>query len=155
MTSMFGPGGLREVSSIRPAKNDPSVDHEAETVVGKVRLALRPEHRLAAFCGLLFGAFVPTASYVLVHNPAERLDTRPFMWLAVLAALVYSGLSTYAFGCAAFGSKTKSAAFVVLTEVVLVFSLTDWLGAAALALLVAVNSISAACGLALEGRRRP
>lgn len=118
-------------------------------IVGQVRTATKPRHRLALACGFVLGGFVPTASYVLAHNEAP---TRPLMWCLVTAGLIYSAKTVFDWAKVAFKHPAKALGFVILTEGILTFANTWWLSLAGLAVLVLINGIATGCNLALDRR---
>lgn len=119
-----------------------------EDVISRIRLAGR--HPLALFVGLLLGAFVPVASYVVGHQevPLETGWMRPAL-LLVLGGLAYSAKTVWQWCRLAFGCPWKATGFTVLVEGVMSLSHTPWLALCALALLVAINATDTGCRLAL------
>lgn len=95
------------------------------------------------------GGFVPVATYIIGHY---EVADRPMMWLAVAGGLAYSAKSVFDFATEAFSSPVKALGFVILIEVVMTWAETSALSLAALALLVAINAISAGINLALESK---
>lgn len=119
-------------------------------VVEQVRLALRPGSRLAFVLGVLLGAFVPLATFVLSHH---ELQTTRELWRQpaayfVAGGLLFSAVTMFRWGRLAFDVKAKALGFVVLLEGTMVTSHTRWLALAALAYLCAINGIATACNLA-------
>lgn len=119
------------------------------TVIQQVRRAFAPGARLAGFIGLAIGGFVPVATYTVVHCECAEY---PSLWWLVLGGLVYSALTVFTWASSAFGSRIKAAGFCVLLEGILTFGHTRALGLSALAMLVFINAVSAAC--ALQVRRK-
>jgi hypothetical protein len=119
-------------------------EYAALSVVDQLQRAFSPGHRLAACLGSVLGAFVPVASYELVH---VETVTSPWMWALVAGALLFSGLSVYRWAAAAFASGLKGLGFVVLCEGSMVASHCQWLSLCALGLLIVVNVASASCAL--------
>ena len=120
-------------------------------IMDQVRAATHKTKRLAMVCGAVLGGFVPIASYVLVHQEVQHT---PALWVLVTGGLIYSAKTVFDWTKVAFKHPAKAFGFVVLIEGVLAFSETPWLSGAALALLVAVNGISAGCQLALDAKGR-
>lgn len=122
----------------RPAKAPPGV-------VAQVRMALKPQNRLATTVGAIVGGLVPLASYQLSHHEivsGESLWSQPAAWL-VLGGLVFSALTVAGWARAAFGGWSKAVGFTVLVEGCLLVSRTPWLGFAALGVLVGINAVAA------------
>ena len=119
-------------------------------VVDQVRLALRPRSRLAFGIGLLLGAFVPLATFVISHTELDL--TRP-LWgqlpaLFVAGGLLFSAVTMYGWGKLAFLQRAKALGFVLLLEGTMVTSHTHWLALGALCYLCAINGVATACNLA-------
>ncbi len=119
-------------------------------VVDQVRLALRPRSRLAFGIGLLLGAFVPLATFVISHT---ELDLRRPLWeqlpaLFVAGGLLFSAVTMYGWGKLAFLQRAKALGFVLLLEGTMVTSRTHWLALGALCYLCAINGVATACNLA-------
>jgi hypothetical protein len=119
-------------------------------VVEQVRIAFRREHRLAALWGVLIGGIVPVAIYAVGH---VEVDYREW-WLEpkallVLGGLVFSAGTVFAWARLAFRSAPKALAFTFLLEGVMTFSSQTWLSYVALAYLIVINAIGAACIMAL------
>lgn len=119
----------------------------ALSLVEQIRRAAQVRNRLAMLSGAVLGGFIPIAVYVVAHN---ETSARPPMWLLVAGGLAFSATTVYGFGRSAFGHPVKAAGFVVLMEGVLVFSDTQFLAWAALALLALINAVSTGVSLALE-----
>ena len=114
------------------------------TVIGQVRQSFKPGAKLAGFTGLVIGGFVPVATWSLVHYEVSDV---PALWLLVSGGLLYSALTVYGWGLAAFGNKAKAAGFCLLLEGILTFAHIRALSLTALAVLVFINAVSAACAL--------
>lgn len=119
-------------------------------VVDQVRLALRPRSRLAFGIGLLLGAFVPLATFVISHT---ELDLARPLWaqlpaLFVAGGLLFSAVTMYGWGKLAFLQRAKALGFVLLLEGTMVTSHTHWLALGALCYLCAINGVATACNLA-------
>jgi len=117
------------------------------TVIHQVRRAFMPGARLAGFTGLAIGGFVPVATWTLVHREVTQT---PALWLLVAGGLLYSALTVFSWGVAAFGSKAKSVGFCLLLEGILTFANSHWLSLSALAVLIFINAVSAACALQIR-----
>jgi len=138
---------------------DAPLDHDESriakgdlSIVEQVRSATREGHRLAMLCGMVLGGFVPLATYILAHG---EVAADPRKWALVAGGLLFSATSVFEFGREAFRSILKALGFVVLIEGVMIWSSTEPLSLAALALLVAVNAIATGTNLALQDRRSP
>jgi hypothetical protein len=115
------------------------------TVVDQVRLAFARTDRLAAVVGLLLGAFVPLACYLVSHCELSGdlpLYSQRGAYL-VAGGLAYSAKTVWQWGTVAF----KAAGFVVLLEGVMVTSHIAWLGIVALGYLMAINGVATAFNL--------
>lgn len=124
----------------------------AADIVGQVRLSFRRRNRLATVLGMVLGGFVPVASFVLAHQeivPGKSMLFQVPCWL-VVGGLTYSAKTVFDWARAAFSLRLKALGFVVLLEGVMTGANTTWLAYAALAILVAINSISAGCQLAVR-----
>ena len=117
---------------------------ERLSVIAQVRRAFMPGARLAAMVGLVIGGFVPMASYTLVHF---EVANNPLLWILVVGALLYSGITVFKWALAAFGNQVKAAGFVVLLEGILTFSHIHALSLSALGILIFINAVSSACAL--------
>ena len=123
-----------------------------DSVVYLFRQATLKTNRWAAAIGAVFGAFVPIASYQLVHHEVQG---EPMLWILVTGGLIYSATTVFEWAKTAFKHPLKAWGFVILIEGVLAFSQTDWLSCAALALLVTINSVAAGCALATDYKSKP
>jgi hypothetical protein len=148
------PRSKRRSGSARPA-NSPRRPGPAQitistaqfdrlTVIHQVKRAFLPGARLAGFIGLVIGGFVPVATWTIVHLEVAAM---PALWLLVGGGLLYSALTVFQWGQAAFGNAFKASGFCVLLEGILTFGHTRALSLAALAVLVFINAVSAACAL--------
>lgn len=135
---------LRVVAS-RPARRRRS----ESKIVSQVRAAFAPGARLAATIGLVFGGSIPIESFHVVHHELPLAEGA--LWWALLGlvagGLVFSAKTVWQWAMMAFGDPWKATGFVVLQEGVLLLSSTSWLAYGALALLVGVNAVAAACRL--------
>lgn len=119
------------------------------SVVDAVKKSTHKKNRVSMLCGAVLGGFVPSATYVIGHHDAQA---QPMLWLFVAGGLAYSAISVYEFAKQAFKKPAKALGFVLLIEGAMTFSLTPGLCYAALALLIAINAISAGCNLALDAK---
>ncbi len=120
-----------------------------ESIVHQAKQALQPVNRIPMIAGSILGAFVPVATYTIVHN---EVTSNPALWVLATGGLIYSAMTVYSWAKTAFKHPAKALGFVVLVEGTLTFSGTVWLGFAALAILVAINAIAAGCALANDYR---
>lgn len=97
--------------------------------------------------GAIIGGFVPYASFHVAHYEA---GARPWLWLLVVAALLFSGLSVFEWTRRAFGSIPKALGFVALTEGIMLCTGTPALAATALILLMGINAAATGARLATE-----
>jgi hypothetical protein len=100
--------------------------------------------RARALLGFAVGAFVPLASYTVVH---VEVNTRPLMWFLVAGGLLYSSISVYTWAVKIFRWRLRALGFVVLLESTLTFCGILWLGLAGLAILMLLNALNAAVAL--------
>lgn len=121
-----------------------AAQYDKLTVIQQVKRAFGSGARLAGFVGLVIGGFVPAATYALVHHEVSHY---PLLWALVAGGLLYSATSVFVWARAAFGSIVKALGFVILLEGILTFSHILSLGLSALAILVFINAVSAACAL--------
>ncbi len=124
--------------------------HKESRVVADVRAALDNGNRLPALLGALLGGGMPVASYQTAHHDAAG---NPWLWSVVAGCLLFSSLTVYAWGRAAFGSPAKALGYVLCLEVVMTFSPTEWLAVLALLFLVGINAVATGATLALGERR--
>jgi hypothetical protein len=104
--------------------------------------------RARALLGFAVGAFVPLASYMVVHT---EVDKRPLMWFLVAGGLLYSSTSVYTWAVQMFHWRLRALGFVVLLESTLTFCGIRWLGLAGLAILMLLNALNAAVALQQAG----
>jgi hypothetical protein len=121
-------------------------------VVEQVRLACRPEHRLATACGFALGGFVPVATFLVSHYEYDRATPwyTQLVTLLIVGGLLYSARTVYDWAKLAFQLPAKALGFVVLLEGVMTLSSNGWLACAALAYLVAINGIATGVRLAVR-----
>ena len=146
--------GLVEHLRPRPAPSEDASDtlreqQDPRSIVEQVRSATREGHRLAMACGGVLGEFVPITTYILAHG---EVAADPRKWTLVAGGLLFSATSVFEFGREAFRSILKAFGFVVLVEDVMIWSATEPLSLAALAILVAINAIATGTNLALQDR---
>lgn len=117
-------------------------------IVSQVRVALDSRYRLAAIIGVLFGAFVPFATFSVAHF---EIGTDYYQWLSflVVGGLVYSATTVYGWGRQAFDSGLKAVGFTVLIEGVMTFSSLEWLSYISLGYLIAINGVATGTQLVL------
>lgn len=108
--------------------------------------------RTRALLGFSVGAFVPLASYMVVHT---EVATRPLMWFLVAGGLLYSSTSVYTWAVQMFHWRLRALGFVVLLESTLTFCGIRWLGLAGLAILMLLNALNAAVALQQSGAPQP
>ena len=151
-------GGTRDALSAAMSKRSKRsrevVDRSATTdVVSQLECAIRNPH--AALIGALIGGLVPWFGRTLAH------DQIPTAWssgnqslVAVLIAVVlgcalFSALSVYKFGKAAFGDSKKALGFVLALEGVMLVS-TGATSTVALAVLILINAVANGSVIALS-----
>jgi len=113
-------------------------------VVDQVTVAFSKNNMLATIFGFILGGIVPAFVYEVGHF---EVADRPWLWLLVIGGLLYSAITVYKWGAAAFSSELKSAGFVVLVEGVMTLSNDHYVSGAALGLLIAINKVATACNL--------
>ena len=134
----------------KPAKRRiPAARLDAMSAVEQVTRAFAPAQRLAAVMGFLLGGFIPVATFVIVHY---EVATYPALWVLVVGGLAYSAISVYKWAKMAFQMIIKAAGFVLLLEGVVTFAHTPALPYVGLAVLIAINGISAAVALQTKPR---
>lgn len=119
------------------------------SAVEQVRRAFAPGQRLPAVMGFALGGIMPAASYTLVHA-REGVASNPLLWILVAGGLLYSAPSVFNWARQAFQGQVKALGFVILIEGVATFARIHWISYAGLAVLVAINGISAAVALQVK-----
>jgi hypothetical protein len=147
-------------SNKRSKRSRGVVDRSATTdVVTQLECAIRNPH--AALIGALIGGLVPWFGRTLAH------DQIPSAWSAgnqglvltliavVLGCALFSALSVYKFGKAAFGDSRKALGFVLALEGVMLVS-TGATSTVALAVLILINAVAngSVIALARDATRR-
>lgn len=84
--------------------------------------------------------FLPIASFVMAHYESKD---NPLLWVLVAAALLFSAPTLAAWAQKWAGNQYKAWGFTVLLEGVMVFSHTEALSFAGLAILVVINASNA------------
>lgn len=119
--------------------------------IAQLRHAARSPVALAL--GAALGAFVPVATYTVVHSGSlldliDETTLRWLRWAQVLGGLTVSAKTVYQWFLQAFrGDRAKAFGYVLLVEGALMLSPVPELSYAALALLVLVNAFGAGSGL--------
>jgi len=112
--------------------------------VEQMKRAFAAGNRLSAFMGVILGGFIPIAVYALVHF---EVADQPALWVMVVGGLAFSAISVFKWAESAFHIVLKALGFVVLLEGTVTFASQRWLSLAGLAILVTINSVSAAVAL--------
>jgi len=120
-------------------------------VVDSFKLAFRKKNRTAFLLGSILGGVVPCAAYEVAHF---EVKDNPYMWVIVVACLVYSAKSVFEWANVAFRNCVKAAGFCVILEGVLTFSHCTILAYVVLAILVSINAICAGTGLVLDQKNK-
>ena len=141
-------------TSKRSKRSRGVVDRSATTdVVTQLECAIRNPH--AALIGALIGGLVPWFGRTLAH------DQVPAAWSAgntalvmvmiavVLGCALFSALSVYKFGKAAFGDSRKALGFVLALEGVMLVT-TGTTSVVALAVLILINAVANGSVIALS-----
>ena len=146
--------------SKRSKRTRTTVDRSATTdVVTQLECAIRNPH--AALIGALIGGLVPWFGRTLAHDQvpaawsAGNISLAIVMIAVVLGCAVFSALSVYKFGNAAFGDKRKALGFVLALEGVMLVS-TGTTSVVALAVLILINAVAngSVIALARDATRR-
>jgi hypothetical protein len=130
-----------------------TVDRSATTdVVTQLECAIRNPH--AALIGALIGGLVPWFGRTLAHDQIPSAWTSGNQGLVltliavVLGCALFSALSVYKFGKAAFGDSKKALGFVLALEGVMLVS-TGATSTVALAVLILINAVANGSVIAL------
>ncbi len=130
------------------------VDRSATTdIVTQLECAIRNPH--AALIGALIGGLVPWFGRTLAHDQVPTAWSNGntglvmVMLAVVLGCALFSALSVYKFGKAAFGDSKKALGFVLALEGVMLVT-TGATSAVALAVLVLINAVSNGSVIALS-----
>ena len=143
-TSKRSKGGRKTVKA---------VDRSATTdVVSQLECAIKNPH--AALMGAVIGGLVPWFGRTLAHDqiPSAWSGGNTSLALVMLAVVIgcgiFSGLSVYKFGQAAFGDSKKAFGFVLALEGVMLVS-HGATSAIALAVLIGINAVANGSVIAL------
>jgi hypothetical protein len=141
-------------SSKRSKRSRKTVDRSATTdVVTQLECAIRNPH--AALIGAVIGGLVPWFGRTLAHEEIPSAwsaghDSLAMVMLAVvLGCGIFSGLSVYKFGRAAFGDPRKALGFVLALEGVMLVS-HGATSNVALAVLILINAVANGSVIALS-----
>jgi hypothetical protein len=104
------------------------------------KLSVSEQRTVGQGIAAVAAGFLPVASYIIAHH--EVADS-PVKWLLVIAALVFSAPTLAEWAERWCKGKWKAWGFTALLEGCMVFSSTEYLGYAGLAILVAINCHSA------------
>jgi hypothetical protein len=145
--------------SKRSRRSRGPIDRSATTdIVTQLEIASRNPH--AAAIGAVIGGLVPWFGRTLAHGEIQGTwsSNRPLaiaMVAVVLGCGVFSGLSVYKFGRAAFGDPRKALGFVLALEGVMLVS-HGGTSAVALGVLILINAVSngSVIALARDATRR-
>jgi len=140
-------------SSKRSKRTRKTVDRSATTdVVTQLECAIKNPH--AALIGALIGGLVPWFGRTLAHDQvpaawsAGNTGLALTMVAVVLGCALFSALSVYKFGRAAFGDSRKALGFVLALEGVMLVS-TGATSTVALAALILINAVANGSVIAL------
>ena len=141
-------------TSKRSKRSRGVVDRSATTdVVTQLECAIRNPH--AALIGALIGGLVPWFGRTLAHDQvptAWSAGNTPLvltMVAVVLGCALFSALSVYKFGKAAFGDSRKALGFVLALEGVMLVT-TGATSTVALAVLILINAVANGSVIALS-----
>jgi len=111
--------------------------------IEQVRVAFAGANRLALFFGIIFGGFIPYASYRVFHNEIAWNAHGISMLVFALGALAFSAKTVYQWGFDFFKQdRLKAGGFVLLCEGLMTLTYQKDLGIMALVILVFVNAIA-------------
>lgn len=105
-----------------------------------IKVSVAQKRMVGQFCASIAAGFLPIASYMLAHYESQ---TNPFMWVLVIAALMFSAPTLVDWSKKWCGSTTKAVGFAVLLEGVMIMSHNQILSLVGLVILVAINSSNA------------
>ena len=144
----------------RKSKTARVTEHHATTdIVTQLEITVRNPH--AAAIGALIGGLVPWFGRTLAHSEvptawaAGNTPLALVMVLVVLGCGIFSGLSVYKFGRAAFGDPRKALGFVLALEGVMLVS-HGATSTIALVVLILINAVAngSVIALARDATRR-
>ena len=145
---------LSAAMSKRSKRSRGIVDRSATTdVVSQLECAFRNPH--AALIGALIGGLVPWFGRTLAHDqiPAAWSTGNQSLVLVLIAVVLgcalFSALSVYKFGKAAFGDSRKALGFVLALEGVMLVT-TGTTSTVALAVLILINAVANGSVIALS-----
>jgi len=129
-------------------------DRSATTdIVSQIECSVR--HPQATLIGALIGGVVPWFARSLAHEQvpaawsAGNFSLIAIMIAVVLGCAIFSALTVYKFGCAAFGDARKAIGFTLALEGVMLVS-TGGTSVAALVVLIAINALANGSVIALS-----
>lgn len=128
---------LVAVPEVKPAAK-PKKPAAARKIVPK--LSASEQRTVGQGIAAVAAGFLPVASYIIAHH--EVTDS-PLKWALVLAALLFSAPTLAEWAEKWCKGRWKAWGFTALLEGCMVFSSTEYLGYAGLAILVAINCHSA------------
>lgn len=137
--------GFKVLFGSYPLVGDSLKKRPKNGVVAMTREAFQLRNALGTAIGMVFGGFVPAASYVVSHM---ELSGVVGAWGTPMAILVYGGLvysarTVLKWAYMAFRDAFKACGFVIIVEGVMTFSRVPELSFFALGLLVLINAIAA------------
>lgn len=123
-------------------------------VIDQALVAFERPNLLATAFGAWLGGIVPFGVFMTAHYSTMKTFSvsgvevsGAWLWVLVLAGLIYSATTVFNWGVSAFSSKAKSFGFVVLLEGILTFSPEHGLAIAALVTMMIINAIATSCNL--------
>lgn len=123
-------------------------------VIDQAVVAFERKNLLATLFGGWLGGIVPFAVYLTAHYSVSKTInisgmevSGAWLWILVIAGLIYSATTVFNWGVSAFSSKAKAFGFVVLLEGVLTFSPEHGLSIAALVTMMLINAVATSCNL--------
>ena len=116
-------------------------------VVDQIAIAFSSNNLFATICGFILGGIVPVTVFRTAHY---SVADKPWLWVLVIGGLIYSAITVFKWGQAAFSSTVKSVGFVILLEGTLTFSPDHYLAYAALAVLTMINGVATGVNLVAQ-----
>lgn len=143
---------VKKTAADRPLSSRISVPVNQLGVIDQCVIAFERKNLIATTFGFWLGGIVPFSVYMTAHFSVQA---NPFLWVLVIAGLMYSATTVFSWGigafskpnASAFATKMKSLGFVVLLEGILTFSPEHVLSIGALLTLMTINAMATACNL--------
>jgi hypothetical protein len=98
--------------------------------------------------GMIFGGFVPAATWILMRESITSLHIG-----VVAGGAIFSSITVFEWARAVFRNVIRALAFAILIESTMLFAQTAAISIMALILLIVINSTSSAVHLLCEDQR--